>query len=120
MKKKYLLRIQHGSRRKSMLPRYVSSAEIIGDDIVFHTSDQPCYIPDELAHSAGKVFLACSNRGKYCQYSVEEEIRDCDSFVDLPKTSKYHFALAEAFRQFLDLYGDEAWNALVNDCILPD
>ncbi len=119
MKKKYVLRIQCGTRRKGNSPRYVSSAEIVGDDIVIHTSDVPVYIADDLAHSAGTVLLACSNRARYCEFSVEEVTRDCDSFVGLPNHTKYSFALAEAFRQFIDLYGYDAWNDLVNDAVLP-
>lgn len=119
MVKKYVLRIQNGSRRKGVLPRYVSSAEIVGDDIVIHTSDQPCYISDELAHSAGVVFMSSSNRPRICEYSVEQVTRDCNSFVNVPQHTKYSYALAECFRQFVDLYGLEAWNDLVNG-ILPD
>lgn len=119
MVKKYVLRIQNGRRQDGVLPRYVSSAEIVGDDIVIRTSNEPVYISDELACSAGQVFMECSNRKKNCQYSIEQEWRDCNSFVELPDHARYSFALAEAFRQYINLYGLDAWNNLVNG-ILPD
>lgn len=72
MKKKFVLRIQNGKRLKGNLPRYVSSVEIVGDDIVIHTSDEPVYISDELAHSAGAVFAAASNIAKSFEYTVSE------------------------------------------------
>lgn len=74
MEKKYVLKLRKGSRMKGIYPRYVSSAEIVGDDIVIHTSAEPVYISYELAHCAGQVFSVATNQWKIFCYSIEEVI----------------------------------------------
>ena len=49
-------------RPPTITPRsYVSSAEIIGSDIVIHLADQPVLVPCDLAYGTYKVLSCCSN-----------------------------------------------------------
>ena len=50
------------TRPPTITPRvYVSSAEIIGGDVVIHLSDRPVSVPADLAYGAYKVLSCCSN-----------------------------------------------------------
>ena len=50
------------TRPPTITPRvYVSSAEIIGSDVVIHISDLPVSVPADLAYGAYKVLSCCSN-----------------------------------------------------------
>lgn len=69
MERKFFCRIQIGKRCKGNLPRYVSSAELVGDDIVIHTSPEPVPVSLELANAACDVVQVCSNISKFYEFS---------------------------------------------------
>ena len=72
MEKKFTCSICQGQRKNGVLPRYVSSAEIVGNDIVIHTSDEPVPISSDLAHGSGLVFSVAADQNKYRSYVISQ------------------------------------------------
>ena len=107
MQKKYVVWFCNGKRRSGAIPRYVSSAEIVGADIVIHTSTEPVPISAELSSGARSVFMSCSNLAECYEWS-SQRLFEFDAEC-----------LARSFHSFVDQFGVEAWNNLINDGTLP-
>lgn len=110
MEKMCFVKIQNGKRCKGVLPRYVSSVEIVGDDLVIHTSDKPFPVSQELADAISPVFFSAENLSKYSSIYCE--------FV-IPGFAFNADCLARSFHNFIEQFGVDAWNNLINYGTVP-
>lgn len=54
--------------------RWVSSVEVVGNDIVIRTSDQPCYVSEDVARSIRSLVFAA--KAKYFHRTYECSLVD--------------------------------------------
>lgn len=92
--------------------RYCQSVDWVDDQIVLTFSDHPCSISYDAVlafeYALDSVENAPFRRFKFSYFRDEDSVKESD-----------FFCMANAVRSFLDQYGCEAFNDLVNDFIVP-
>lgn len=106
MEKKCICRLWYGRKSRKypkVTPcRYVSSAELVGDDIVIHTSLERVTISEDLAEGAGSVFGSCANSGASWEVSW---LRDYDPFDES--------CLPEVLAEYVKTFGEDGLKDLI-------
>ena len=111
----YAACIQRGKRVDS-LPRYVSSVEYVGDEIIVHTSSVPFPISLSRSVAVGSLLEHCTNRPsiwRYEKWIMYEEEFDSSRGL-LPQ--KY----VDALRSYIEINGRESLFGLVYRRTSPD